>query len=76
MPELKMALMQVTSNVYIFEEIPGLQALDHIHEKPVRDSHRKLRVDLLNAVIQLIERYPVIPEERLLERPKVRNWKN
>ena len=76
MPELKIALMQVTSNVYIFQEIVGLQALDHIHEPPVKSSHKKLRVDLLNAVILLIERYPVIPEERLLERPKVRKWKN
>ena len=74
MPILKIALMQVT-NVYIFQEIPRLQALDHIHEPPVNGSHRKLRVNLLDAVIQLISEYPVIPEERILVRPKV-HWKN
>ena len=75
MPVLKIALMQVTSNPFIFMHIPKLQALDFIHEEPVKKSHKKLKRDLLNAVIQLIYDYPVNPEERILVRPEV-HWKN
>ena len=70
MPNLKIALMQVTENPFIFEHIPKLQELYRIHEDFIKPSKKQHR-DLLSAVIQLIEDYPVIPAERILMIPKV-----
>ena len=70
MPNLKIALMQVTENPFVFEEIPKLQELNRLHRDVIRP-HKQQHRHLLEAVITLIEKYPVIPAERILLAPMV-----
>ena len=65
MPNLKIAIIEVT-HVGIFDEIPQLMGLFQIHERPSCGSYKKLRVDLIEAVILLIQKYPVDPLARIL----------
>ena len=72
MPKLTDAIIAV-SHVDIFGEIPQLMGLFEIHRKPFNGSHKMIIVELIQAVILLIKKYPVDPLTRIVRNSEVQS---